>query len=83
MLEAQGKPLEYERAALAAFGAEESLFAPPALEGEGARRPLRITMRDWSVDAGVDEHGGYIRIAFDLQKGAFATVLCREIMGEG
>ena len=39
-------------------------------------------MRDWSVDAGVDEHGGYIRVMFDLQKGAFATVLCREIMGK-
>ncbi|MBI1304834.1 MAG: tRNA pseudouridine(13) synthase TruD [Phycisphaera sp.] len=81
MVEAQGKPLEHERAALAMFGADESLFAPPALEGDGARRPLRITMRDWSVDAGVDEHGGYIRIAFDLPKGAFATVLCREIIG--
>ena len=37
-------------------------------------------MRDWAVDAGVDEHGGYIRLSFDLPKGAFATVLCREIM---
>jgi tRNA pseudouridine13 synthase len=81
MVEAAGKPLDYERAALAAFGADESMFAPPALEGDGARRPLRITMRDWSVDAGVDEHGGYIRLAFDLPKGAFATVLCREIVG--
>lgn len=81
MVEAAGKPLEYERAALAAFGADESMFTPPALEGDGARRPLRITMRDWAVDAGVDEHGGYIRLAFDLPKGAFATVLCREIVG--
>jgi len=81
MVAASGKPLEYERAALAAFGADESLFVPPALEGDGARRPLRITMRDWAVDAGVDEHGGYIRLAFDLPKGAFATVLCREIVG--
>jgi tRNA(Glu) U13 pseudouridine synthase TruD len=38
-------------------------------------------MSHWSVDAGVDEHGGYIRLMFDLPKGAFATVLCREIVG--
>ncbi len=83
MVAAEGAPLAYEHAALAACGADESMFTPPALEGDGARRPLRITMSDWSVDAGVDDHGGYIRLAFDLQKGAFATVLCREIMGEG
>ena len=31
MMVASGKPLEYERAALAAFGVEESLFVPPRL----------------------------------------------------
>ncbi len=82
MVAAAGVALEYERAALAACGADEAMFVPPVLEGNGARRPLRITMSDWSVDAGVDEHGGYIRLAFDLPKGAFATVLCREIMGD-
>ena len=82
LVAAAGIPLAYEQAALASCGADASLFSPPALEGDGARRPFRITMSDWSVDAGVDEHGGYIRLAFDLQKGAFATVLCREIMGD-
>jgi tRNA pseudouridine13 synthase len=81
MIESAGEPRAYEEAALARYGAGAALFVPPALEGDGARRPLRITMRDWSVDAGVDEHGGYIRLAFDLPKGAFATVLCREIIG--
>jgi tRNA pseudouridine13 synthase len=82
LVAAAGAPLAYERAALAHFGAEASLFAPPILEAEGARRPFRITMQDWAVDAGVDEHGGYIRLAFDLPKGAFATVLCRELLGD-
>jgi len=81
MVPAAGQPLAYEHAALAAFGADESLFAPPALEFRGARRPLRIVMTNWETDAGVDEHGSFIRLAFDLPKGAFATVLCREIMG--
>ncbi len=82
LVAASGAPREIEQRALACFGANESMFAPPALDSTGARRPYRIVMRDWSVDAGVDEHGGYIRLAFDLPKGAFATVLCREIMGD-
>lgn len=81
MIQPQGRPLTMEQAALARVGAELSMFTPPILEGDGARRPLRITMTDWAVDAGVDENGGYIRMQFDLPKGAFATVLCREIMG--
>lgn len=81
MLAAGGAPGEIEALAHAAWGVEPSHFAPPALEGEGARRPLRILMRDWSVDSGVDEHGGYIRLSFDLPKGAFATVLCQEVVG--
>ncbi|MEY4821674.1 MAG: tRNA pseudouridine synthase [Planctomycetota bacterium] len=82
MLASSGLPREIELRALAACGVEDAQFVPPALDGAGARRPYRIMMRDWSVDAGVDEHGGYIRVMFDLQKGAFATVLCREIMGK-
>lgn len=80
MLAAAGMPGAIEVRALAACGVEARDFAPPALDSAGARRPLRIVMRDWSIDAGVDEHGGYIRLMFDLPKGAFATVLCREVM---
>ena len=81
MRRAAGDALAYEHAALARVGAEESLFAPPALEAEGARRPFRIAVANWELDSGVDLHGGYVRLAFDLPKGAFATVLCRELMG--
>jgi tRNA pseudouridine13 synthase len=81
MLASSGAPRDAELRALAAIDVREEHFAPPALEGAGARRPLRIVMRDWSVDSGVDEHGGYIRLMFDLPKGAFATVLCREVLG--
>ncbi|MEY3027650.1 MAG: tRNA pseudouridine synthase [Planctomycetota bacterium] len=81
MVDATGFAAELEARGLSRFGAVRANFAPPALEAAGARRPFRIFMTDWSVDAGVDEHGGYIRLMFDLPKGAFATVLCREIMG--
>lgn len=47
---------------------------------EGARRPLRVPLRDPQVEAGVDEHGAFIRCAFELPRGAFATSVMREIM---
>ncbi|QQE13023.1 tRNA pseudouridine(13) synthase TruD [Planctomycetota bacterium] len=47
---------------------------------EGARRPLRIQMKNLDMDGGADEHGNYIRLAFDLPRGAFATNILAEIM---
>lgn len=89
MKEAGGVPGEIERAALADAG-----FAPPDLatfdarEGvscAGARRPLRVPLIDPEVEGGVDEFGSYVRCAFGLPRGAFATVVMREVMkgGEG
>lgn len=45
----------------------------------GARRPLRFQPQDWSVDAGSDEHGPYVRLQFQLEAGCYATTLLREI----
>jgi tRNA pseudouridine13 synthase len=47
---------------------------------KGARRPLRVPVGNPSTESGVDEHGAYIRVAFDLPSGSYATVLLREIM---
>lgn len=49
-------------------------------EIEGSRRPLRVPLGNPQVEGGVDEHGSYVRAAFDLPRGAFATVVLREIM---
>lgn len=46
----------------------------------GARRPLRVRVTDADVEAGVDEHGAFVRVAFDLPSGAFATTVLREII---
>jgi tRNA pseudouridine13 synthase len=46
----------------------------------GTRRPLRVRLTDPDVEGGVDEHGSYVRVAFDLPRGAFATTVLREIM---
>ena len=49
----------------------------------GGRRPLRVPIRNHALDSGTDERGSYIRIAFELPKGAYATGVLAEIMGAG
>jgi tRNA pseudouridine13 synthase len=47
---------------------------------EGGRRPLRVPLQNPSIEGGSDEHGQYIRVAFDLPRGSYATIVLREIM---
>jgi tRNA pseudouridine13 synthase len=67
-----------EREALDASGLTLDDFSRH--DSQGARRPLRVPVRHVELDAGVDQHGPYIRIAFDLPRGVYATVLLREVM---
>jgi tRNA(Glu) U13 pseudouridine synthase TruD len=46
----------------------------------GDRRPLRIPVIDHEVEGGIDEHGAYIRCAFELPRGSFATTVMDEVM---
>jgi tRNA pseudouridine13 synthase len=46
----------------------------------GDRRPLRIPVIDPEVEGGIDEHGAYIRCAFELPRGSFATTVMDEVM---
>ena len=47
----------------------------------GARRPLRVIPRDLDFSCGVDEHGAFARLTFELPPGSYATVLLEEVMG--
>ncbi len=69
-----------ELEALKAIGVAQETFATRDYEFRGARRPLRAPVGNPSTDAGVDEDGAYIRVAFDLPAGSYATVLLREMM---
>lgn len=85
MMRADGVPGQLERDALAAFHlTQENLTGPsdtPSLRVlEGKRRALREFLKDPDLSAGVDEHGPYIRLAFELARGTFATIALREIM---
>ena len=60
-------------------------FSPEEIESSeiierGTRRPFRINISNIEIDSGVDGHGSYIRTAFDLPRGAYATVVLRELV---
>ena len=80
MLEPLGSCRESELSALAEVGATRELVEDSSMVPRGTRRPLRIKVSNVEVDSGVDENGGYIRTAFDLPRGSYATVLLRELV---
>jgi tRNA pseudouridine13 synthase len=84
MIRASGETDRAEVAALEAFGATperlKAFDAGSRFDLEGKRRPLRVPVIDPEVEGGVDEHGAYVRCAFELPRGAFATVVMREVM---
>lgn len=87
MRRAAGRVDQVERETLASFGVDPDRLPDPAeldipMVG-GTRRPLRIPITNTEVEGGADEHGSYIRCAFDLPRGAFATTVLDEIMKGG
>ncbi|MEO1511355.1 MAG: tRNA pseudouridine(13) synthase TruD, partial [Planctomycetota bacterium] len=84
MARAAGAVDQAEIDALAGAGLRpEDLAWLPELRIEmtgGTRRPLRVPVTSTDVEGGVDEHGPYVRCAFDLPRGAFATAVMAEIM---
>ncbi len=84
MRRATGEPGDREREALASSGVTEADLEQFAARGgaiEGARRPLRVPVIDPEVEGGADEHGTYVRCAFELPRGCFATSVMRLVMG--
>ena len=76
-----GEALRVEQEAFAALGLEPGHFRAHAIgKVKGARRPLRVRPEDVDLSGGVDDHGGYIAVAFTLPAGSFATVLLGELM---
>jgi tRNA pseudouridine13 synthase len=84
MMRASGSVGVAEEAALRATGVNvedlEKFVASGRGRLTGVRRPLRVVVSDADVEAGVDEHGSFVRVMFDLPRGAFATTVLREII---
>ena len=47
----------------------------------GARRPLVAPLGNPHAESGVDEHGSYIQVSFELPPGTYATTVMHAIMG--
>jgi tRNA pseudouridine13 synthase len=76
-----GEPLRIEEQVFKANGLTPGHFKQEGRDqAKGARRPLRVRPEEITLEGGVDNHGGYITVAFNLPSGAFATVLMRELM---
>ena len=75
-----GVPMAIEQAAFDAYPISPGDFRNGSLRVKGERRPLRVQPTDIELEAGVDEHGSYITVAFTLPAGCYATVLLRELM---
>ncbi|MEM6260502.1 MAG: tRNA pseudouridine(13) synthase TruD [Planctomycetota bacterium] len=84
MPRAAGEPGRIESEALANSDVTEAQLAgngeDPKAVAEGRRRPLRILLKDPDLSGGVDEHGPYIKASFELPRGAYATMVLREVM---
>jgi tRNA pseudouridine13 synthase len=84
MMRATGRTDEVELAALAEMGLtpdDLNAYAARAYDTEpGERRPLRVRLTQPDIEAGMDEHGAYIKCVFELPRGAFATTVMEEIM---
>lgn len=81
MPKAAGKVVGWEQQALEDENVTESdLHNSQHSTTHGCRRPMRVSVRDPQVSGGADEHGPYIRMAFGLPRGSFATIVLREIM---
>jgi len=80
MVEAAGAIGELEQRVFEATGLPHEQFMQSAFVPDGQRRALRMPIENIEVEGGVDEHGGYVRTAFDLPRGTYATIALREVM---
>ncbi|QDU69125.1 tRNA pseudouridine(13) synthase TruD [Engelhardtia mirabilis] len=77
---AQGQAGELERAALAELGTTPELFdAAGRFRQRGARRPLRMRLREPEVNEGDDESGAFAELCFVLPAGGYATGVLDEL----
>lgn len=80
-MQAEEQALALEREAFATTGIDAAALASSRAAPEGARRSLRMRVNNPQVESGVDEHGSFVRVAFDLPRGGYATTVLAELMG--
>ncbi len=80
MKEASGAPAALEQTIIEQSGlAHAQIRVQDGKRLDGARRPLRVPLKDAAVTAGSDAHGPFVALTFELPPGAYATNVTREI----
>ncbi len=81
MTRPSGEVLAMEERALedAGLSLDDIENPPEGVRSDGTRRPLRVRLTDPDLSGGVDEHGPYLRLAFELPRGSYATMAVREV----
>lgn len=80
MTEPTGRPAEIESAVLAEIDLDKDVVV--AKDGgklDGARRPLRVPLRDGDAATGTDERGPFLQVSFSLPAGSYATSVIHEL----
>jgi len=80
MSQTKGQVGQWELAALEKYEVTLDDLGTGPYTVDGRRRPMRIKLRDAEVSGGADEHGPFIRLAFTLPRGSFATIVTREVI---
>lgn len=84
MKEARLAPGELEEQVLVESGlSKDQIRVKDGTKLDGARRPLRVPLLEPAVDVGKDARGAYLRLAFGLPPGAYATSVTRELCKSG
>jgi tRNA pseudouridine13 synthase len=84
MKEAGLAPGELEEQVLAESGLDrDQIRVRDGTKLDGARRPLRAPLLEPAADMGKDTRGTYLRLAFGLPPGAYATSVTREFCKRG
>ncbi|MBC8108289.1 MAG: tRNA pseudouridine(13) synthase TruD [Anaerolineae bacterium] len=76
----KGEALRLEQEVFDEVGVTPESFRNSNERAKGERRALRVKPTDIELNGGVDEHGGYITVAFSLPSGSYATMFLRELM---
>ncbi len=80
MTEPTGRAGEIESAVLAEISLDkETVVAKDGGKLDGARRPLRVPLRDTEATEGKDDRGPFLQVCFALPAGSYATSVAREI----
>ncbi len=80
MRQPSGEPLEIEQHVLERSGVTSEHIAVEKRLMNGARRPLRVPVSQVALTSGVDEHGDFMRLQFELPAGSYATVFINDVL---